>query len=135
MDTVNYQTKAQRLLVYLSEQNYSAKYVSLFKKECERAVDYLSSFGSLDGYLENYTERFGLNLNISRLGAARLILSYFEDGRLPSRRHPLHYKATSYEKLSATNRGYVDSYVAACGGGWSYGRPRPAALPNSGKTT
>ena len=119
MDTVNYQTKAQIFLVYLSEQNYSARYVSLLKKECERAVGYLSSFGSLDGYLENYSKKFGLPLNISRLGASRLILSYFEDGRLPSRRHPLRYKATSYERLSATIRSYVDSYVAACGGGWS----------------
>lgn len=119
MDTVYYQAKAQTLLVYLSEQNYSANYMSLFKKESERAVDYLSSYGSFDGYLENYSERFGLNLNVFRLGAVRLILSYFEDGRLPSRRHPLRYKATSYERLSATNRGYVDSYIAACSGRWS----------------
>jgi hypothetical protein len=75
MDTVYYQAKAQTLLVYLSEQNYSANYMSLFKKESERAVDYLSSYGSFDGYLENYSERFGLNLNVFRLGAVRLILS------------------------------------------------------------
>lgn len=122
--TINYQAKAKALLNYLSEHGYSANYVNLFKNECNRAVGYLSVYGTFDGYLEGYNERFGLELYSPRLGAVRRIRSYFENGRLPSHQHPLRQTNTCYENLSATFRSHLDLFVSSCGTDWSTGTVR-----------
>lgn len=107
------------MLGYLSGQEYCDGYMRIFRFECERILDYLSSSHSLDGYLQGYSERYGVDLLPYRLRFFRLIRSFLECGRLPSRRHPLQGKKSYYEKLSEAIRSYVDSYVASCGGGWS----------------
>ena len=49
----------------------------------------------------------------------RVILCYFEEGRLPSRQHPLWHGETSYELLSGVNRAVADSYAACIADGRS----------------
>jgi site-specific recombinase XerD len=119
MDTVNYQAKVQALLGYLSSQSYCDKYVSVFRVECDRVLDYLSSSHSLDGYFEGYHERYGVEPLPYRRKFFRLIRSYLECGRLPSRRHPLRGGKSGYGMLPEDIRRHVDSYVASCGSGWS----------------
>ena len=119
MDTVNYQAKVQALLGYLSSQSYCDRYVSVFRVECDRVLDYLSSSHSLEGYFEGYHERYGVEPLPYRRKFFRLIRSYLECGRLPSRRHPLRGGESGYGMLPEDIRRHVDSYVASCGGGWS----------------
>lgn len=119
METINYQSKANALLGYLSDQNYSDRYVRVFRKECERLVDYLSVFGTFEGYLEGYSERFGIKLLSSNRKTILLIWNYFEKGHIPSHQHPLKNKANCYEKLSEVSRRHVDSYIASCGSEWA----------------
>ena len=119
METINYQASGNELLGHLSGYGYSANYLKLFKKECERIVDYLSVSNTFDGYIQGYSERSGLKLYPDKLVVIGLIRSWMMEGRLPSRQHPLRHKATSYERLPDSLRRLVDSYVACCGGGWS----------------
>ena len=107
------------MLGYLSGQEYSDGYMRNFRFECERILDYLSSSHSLDGYLQGYSERYGVDLLPYRLRFIRLIRSFLECGRLPSRRHPLQGKESCYEMLPEAIRSHLDSYIASCGGGWS----------------
>ena len=107
------------MLGYLSGHNYCDGYVRVFRFECERILDYLSSTHSLDGYLQGYFERYGVEPLPYRLRFFRLIRSFLECGRLPSRRHPLQGKESCYGMLSEASRNHLDSYIASCGGGWS----------------
>ena len=119
MDTVNYQFKIQALLDYLAGQNYSAGYVSVFKNESGRVIDYLSEHDTLDDYLPSYARRHGVEPLPYRVRAFRHIRGYLDHGRLPSRRHPLLQRDSCYGMLSAASRIPVDSYIACCGSGWS----------------
>ena len=119
MVTLNYQAKAETLLGYLSEHGYSVRYVSLFRNECERIVDYFSESGTLEGYLQAYGKRFGTVLPPYRKRVVRVILCYFENGRIPSRQHPMRRKESNYEMLSDANRCFVDSYMAVGSSRWS----------------
>ena len=119
METINYQAKVNELLGHLSGYGYCAKHLQSFKRECRRIVDYLSVYGTFDGYIQGYSERFGVKLFPARLSIIRLIQCWIEEGRLPSRIHPLRNKETCYERLSDSLRCLVDSYVACCGGGWA----------------
>ena len=119
MDTVNYQAKVQALLGYLSEHNYSDSYVRSFRSESVRMLDYLSGHASLDGYFQGYTERCGLKQTPQKSCAFRLIRSYIECGRLPSRRHPLRGTMPCHEMLPEDIRGHLDSYLSSCGDGWA----------------
>ena len=107
------------MLGYLSGHNYCDGYVRVFRFECERILDYLSSTHSLDGYPQGYFERYGVEPLPYRLRFFRLIRSFLECGRLPSRRHPLQGKESCYGMLSEASRNHLDSYIASCGGGWS----------------
>ena len=119
METNNYEAKAKALLGHLSERQYSDCYVSLFKSECERLVSHFCSGGTCENYLDGYSERYGLKLHRQRRWVIGAVLSWFEDGLLPSRSHPLRRKATSYGMLSVAGRSHVDSYFASCGAGLS----------------
>lgn len=119
METINYQAKMNEFLGHLSGYGYSSSRLKSFKRECVRIVDYLSATGTLDGYIEGYSGRFGLKLYPVRLSVIRLIQSWLEEGRLPSRMHPLRHEATSYERLPESLRSLVDSYVTCCGSGWA----------------
>ena len=119
MDTVNYQAKVQALLGYLSEHNYSDSYVRSFRSESVRMLDYLSGHASLDGYFQGYTERCGLKQTPQKSCAFRLIRSYIECGRLPSRRHPLRGTMPCHEMLPEDIRGHLDSYLSSCGDRWA----------------
>lgn len=119
METNNYEAKAKALLGNLSERGNSDYYLSLFRSECERLGRHLCSGGTYGNYLQGYSERYGLKLHKVRRWVIGAVLSWFEDGLLPSRRHPLRHKATSYEMLSGTGRSRVDSYFASCGTGLS----------------
>ena len=88
METVSYQTKADSLLCYLSEHGYSVGYVSIFRIECERIISCLTDLSTLGNYLQDYSLRFGVPLRPYRERIIRVILCYFEEGRLPSRQHP-----------------------------------------------
>ena len=120
MDTVNYPVKIQALLDYLADQNYSATYVSVFKNECVRVIDYLSGHDTLEDYLPSYANRHGAEPLPYRVRVFRHIRSYLEYGRLPSRRHPLPQRDSCYGMLPAAGRILVDSYIACCGSGWSF---------------
>ena len=98
----------------LSEQGYSAGYVSFFSHECERLVGYMSSGGTFEAYLQGYCERYGLKLSYNREWVIDAIYRWFEDGQQPSRRHPLRRKATSYTRLSGLARSHVDAFIASC---------------------
>ena len=126
METVSYQTKADSLLCYLSKHGYSVGYVSIFRIECERIISCLTELGTLDNYLQDYSLRFGLPLRPCRERIIRVILCYFEEGRLPSRQHPLRHGETSYELLSGTNRAVVDSYAVGIADGRSPSTTRKA---------
>ena len=117
METNYYQTKAKTLLDYMSKHNYCDYYISLFKRESEWLAAYLSSGGVYDDYLPGYCKRYGQKLYPNKLWAIKAIKRYFEEGVLPSRRHPKHDKATLYERLSESNRSYVDSYISFLGSG------------------
>ena len=117
METINYQAKVNELLGHLSGYGYCAKHLRSFKRVCRRIVDYLSVYGTFDGYIQGYSERFGVKLFPARLSIIRLIQSWIEEGRLLSRIHPLRNKETCYERLSDSLLCLVDSYVACCGGG------------------
>ena len=119
MDTVNYQAKVQALLGYLSEHNYSDSYVRSFRSESVRMLDYLSGHASLDGYFQGYTERCGLKQTPQKSCAFRLIRSYIECGRLPSRRHPLRGTMPCHEMLPEDIRGHLDSYLSSCRDRWA----------------
>ena len=119
MVTSDYQAKADTLLGYLSENGYSDNYVSLFRTECERIVGHFSESGTLEGCLQGYGKSPGGVLPPYRERVARAILCYFENGRKPSRRHPMRRKEGAYGMLSDANRGFVDSYMAAGSAGWS----------------
>ena len=62
METINYQAKVNELLGHLSGCGYCAKHLQSFKRECRRIVDYLSVYGTFDGYIQGYSERFGVKL-------------------------------------------------------------------------
>jgi len=126
MVTLNYQAKADTLLGYLSGHGYSDHYVSLFRSECERIVDYFSEFGTLDGYLQAYSKKLGTDLPPYRKRVVRVILCYFENGRKPSRQHPMRRKESNYEMLSDANRCFVDSYMAVSSSRWSFSTARNA---------
>ena len=119
MVTLNYQAKADTLLGYLSEHGYSDRYVSLFRIECERIVDYFSEFGTLEGYLQAYGKKLGTDVPPYRKRVVRVVLCYFENGRIPSRQHPMRRKESSYEMLSDANRCFVNSYMAVGSSRWS----------------
>ena len=119
METINYYAKAKALIGHLSGHGYSDSCIGLFRRESERLAEYLSAGGAHEGYLAGYCERYGLKLHPGRLWAIKASLSFFEDGRVPCRRHPLRHIPTSCERLSASNRGLVGSYIASCGSGWS----------------
>ena len=119
MVTLNYQAKTDILLGYLSDHGYSGNYVSLFRNECKRIVEYFSEFGTLEGYLHAYGKKLGTVLPPYRERVVRVILCYFEDGRKPSRQHPMRRNESCYEMLSDANRGFVDSYMATGSAGWS----------------
>ena len=119
MDTIIFQAKSQALLGHLLEKGYSKHYASLFSYEIGRMLNYISSYGSLDGYLQNYSSVFGMKLDSRKTRIINLIQGYLFNGQLPSRRHPLRQDVGSYHKLSETSRTFVDSYITACGGRWS----------------
>ena len=89
MVTLNYQAKTDTLLGYLSSHGYSGHYVSLFRNECKRIVEYFSEFGTLEGYLQACGKKTGTVLPPYRERVVRVILCYFENGRKPSRQHPM----------------------------------------------
>ena len=82
METINYQAKVNELLGHLSGYGYCTKHLQSFKRECGRIVDYLSVYGTFDGYIQGYSERFGVKLFPARLSIIRLIQSWIEEGRL-----------------------------------------------------
>ena len=103
----------------MSEHNYSDSYVSIFRNESVRMLDYLSGHDSLDGYFQGYTERCGLKQTPQKRSVFRLIRSYIECGRLPSRRHPLRGTMPCHEMLPEDIRGHLDSYLSSCGDRWA----------------
>lgn len=119
METNNYEAKAMALLDALSERGYSAGVMGLFRCECDRLVSYLSSSGTLDDYLQGYEARCGLKLYPSKRSVINAIRSWFDEGLLPSRRHPLQHKPDSYRRLSDSARTELDLFLGSCGSGWA----------------
>jgi hypothetical protein len=62
-DYAKVQAKVNELLGHLSGYGYCAKRLQSFKRECVRIVDYLSVYGTFDGYIQGYSERFGVKLS------------------------------------------------------------------------
>lgn len=116
MDTNIYQAKFHVLLRHLSEQGYSGNYIGQFKTECGKLLAYLSSSGSLEGFLQNYSTVFGLKLYKCRTCIINLIIAYLKNGNLPSRRHHVTKAASSYDRLPASFRTIVDSYIISRNG-------------------
>ena len=82
MDTIIFQAKSQALLGHLLEKGYSKHYASLFSYEIGRMLNYISSYGSLDGYLQNYSSVFGMKLDSRKTRIINLIQGYLFNGQL-----------------------------------------------------
>ena len=94
MDTIIFQAKSQALLGHLLEKGYSKHYVSLFSYEIGRMLNYISSYGSLDGYLQNYSSVFGMKLTVARPVSSTSSKAMSSTGSC----HPV---ATLYVRMSA----------------------------------